>query len=140
MSSPTLSSPSLRRRTLSRRVVSGHIAGIAVIAVMGLLVWSIGAFGWQWAAIGTIAAVAGGYLLGAAVASKMATQIRWAPLVAYLLCGLGVVVGFSSVVKTMQGPEVLPPCVQPAAVAAAPADAAAAAPAETPVEAPASTP
>jgi hypothetical protein len=116
------------------------VAGIAVIAILGLLVWSIGAFGWQWAVKGTIAAIAGGYVLGILVASKLATQVRWAPLAAYLLCGLGVIVGFSSVVKAMQGPEALPPCVQPAAVAAAPADAAAATPAEAPAAAPAATP
>jgi hypothetical protein len=105
------------------------VARIAVIAVLGLLVWSIGAFGWQWAVKGAIAAIAGGYALGILVASKMTTQIRWAPLVANLLCALGVVVGFSSIVKTMQAPVVLPACVQPAA-----------APAEAPVAAPAATP
>jgi hypothetical protein len=115
---------------MGSRVVNATVAGkgdepgstspvpnIAVIAVLGMVVWSIGAIGWQWAAIGTIAAVAGGYALGILVTSKMAAKIAYAPLVANLLCALALIVGFSAVVKGLQPVAASAPCVQPATIA-----------------------
>jgi hypothetical protein len=89
------------------------LSGIAVITGFGMLIWSIGAFGWQWAAIGMIAFVAGGMILGAVVAANLGARIGYASLVANGLFALGLIVGFGAVVKTMQPPPVSPPCVQP---------------------------